>query len=132
MRIGLARLVGGLCRQASPSPSPPPQHIQEIARRLQGDSSREVRSFVPEWLFAPSGQAAPAPVTAPSTAPPSTRPSLTKKGSSLGGDGFVFATFSRPPPTPPVPVQEEGRVEVGTNVDRPLGLGLAVGDVRDR
>lgn len=130
MRIGLARLVGGLCRQTSLSPSPPPQHIQEIARRLQGDSSREVRSFVPEWSFAPSGQAAPAP--APSPAPQPTRPSLTKKGSSLGGDGFVFATFSRPPPPAPAPVQEEGRVEVGTNVDRPLGLGLAVGDVRDR
>lgn len=154
VRIGLARLVGGLCRQTTTSPllppptsassAPAPTHVRRLAERLQKDESREVRSFVPEWSFAPlhpdsttdsdskAGLAppvTPAPSTSDSKTPAATpdakaqaRPALMKKTSSLSGDGFVFATFSKPPPAPPFPVpvqeSEEGGVEDKVDVDR--------------
>lgn len=184
VRIGLARLVGGLCRQttspllppqtpvpqhsisAAKSPiipaeaqPPAPMHVRRLAERLQKDESREVRSFVPEWSFAPfpsdsttdseskAGLAppvTPAPSTSDSKTPAATsdakaqaRPALMKKTSSLSGDGFVFATFSKPPPAPPfpVPVQEfeEGGVEDKTNVDLPATATVPIAiAVRDR
>lgn len=178
VRIGLARVVGGLCRQTSsvslplqtsllppqtpvpqhskspiipaeaqpPAPAPTPLHVRRLAERLQKDESREVRSFVPEWSFAPldsdsttdskAGSASaseskaglvppvtPAPSTSDAKTPAATpdakahaRPALMKKTSSLSGDGFVFATFSKPPPVPPIPLQESDEGETDTTV----------------
>lgn len=91
VRIALARLVGVLCQLSA---SPPPLYVLDLTRRLQNDESREVRSFVPERLL--SAFSTTTTTTAAAKEPP--KPFIERKKTTGTGQGFVFATFSRPPP----------------------------------
>lgn len=111
VRIALARLVGVLCQLSA---SPPPLHVLDLTRRLQNDESREVRSFVPErLLFAFSTNSTTTTTTAAAKEPP--KPFIERKKTTGTGQGFVFATFSRPPPVS-MSVVGEGEGEVAVSV----------------